>query len=249
MTVRTEIHGHEDGCDHRTGGNTDEEDEWNLSDAMPLESEALRMGIGRGEKIGRMEGLEMGVESGRKVGEEMAREMGFYRGVAIALLTLSTGAAARAPVVSSRINCGDDDEAAVLVEEIMEQPIVDQSLTAGKVIHHSPGSVYKVKLAADEDSCERRDAGGVKRREDDVGKFLVVSERVRKALRMVCQLAVSILPRGVEEEEVVDGDTDVAAGLEVCRRKFRAVMTMLRCSLRYDKWEVGGGTQGQTLSF
>ncbi len=256
MTARTEIHDHEDGCDHRTGGNTDEEDEWTFNYAMPLENEALRIGIGRGEKMGRMEGLEMGVESGRKVGEEMAREMGFYRGVAIALLTLSTGEEARTPVASSIINCSGDDEAAVLAEEIMEQqPIVDPSLTPGKVIHRSPRSVYKVKLATDEDSFEMRGAGGgVNRREDDVSKFFAVSERARKALRMVCQLAVSALPGGrVEEEEevvvVLDGNADVTADLEACRRKFRAVIATLRCPLRYDNWEVGEGAHDQTLSF
>ncbi len=243
MAVRTELHDHEDGCDHGTGGDTDEQYEWSLRDAMPLEDEALKMGIGRGEKLGRMGDLEMGVESGRKTGEEMAREMGFYRGVAVALLTLSTGAEVRAPVVSScRVNCRDDDAAAMLAEEIMG-PLVDESLTAGKGIH-SPEGVYKVKLAADEGSCERRNAG-VKRREDDVGNFLVVSERARKTLMMVCQLAVSAIPRGGEEEIV--GDTDVTAGLEACRVKFRAAMSMLRCPIRY-KWEMER-PQGQTLSF
>ncbi len=247
MTVRTEINSHEDGRDHRARDNTDEEDGWSLSDAMPLEGEALRMGIARGEKLGRMEGLEMGVESGRKAGEEMASEMGFYRGVAVALLTLNTVEEATKPVVSScRIDCGDDtnDEAAVVVEDIMG-PVVDQSLITGKEIH-SPGySGDKVKLIADEGSCEGDDAG-MKRREDDLGKFLVVSERARKSLRMVCQLAVSTIPKEGEEEEVT-GDTDMITGLETCRRKFRAVMSMLRCPIRYER--EAGKSQDQTLSF
>ncbi len=243
MAVRTELHGHEDGCDHGTGGDTDEEDGWSLSDAMPLENEALKMGIDKGEKLGRIEGLEMGVETGRKTGEEIATEMGFYRGVAVALLTLSTGAEVRAPVVSSRIvNRRDGNEAEVLAEEIMG-PLVDESLTEGKGIH-SPEGVHKVKLAVDEGSCEMRNAG-VKRRGDDVGTLLVVPERARKALIMVCQLAVSAVPNG--DEKIIDSDNDVTAGLEACRIKFRAAMSMLRCPIRY-KWEMGK-PQGQTLSF